>query len=158
MLLFLGMLGASFTIIAFKSVDAVVVAPYTAFVARLAGSVLRLLGEPVTVTGCTISSPRFAVLIYNGCNGLITSLVFVSAVLAFPARWTVKAVGVVGGLLAIQLINQVRIVSLFYIGIFLPSFFNDAHIVVWQSIVIVAGVALWVAWAGRAVAFRRARQ
>jgi len=96
-----------------------------------------------------VSSPRFAVTIYNGCNGLITSLIFIAGVLAFPARTTAKLIGVAGGLLAIQVVNLVRIVSLFYIGIFLPDWFNDAHIFVWQSLVILAGVALWVIWANR---------
>jgi len=147
LVLFLAILGSSFTIIALRPVDTALVAPYTAFIARLSGSALRLLGEQATVAGCVVSSPRFAVTIFNGCNGLITSLIFISGVLAFPARWSAKAIGVVGGLLAIQLINLVRVVSLFYIGIYFPALFNDAHIVIWQSVVILAGVALWIAWA-----------
>jgi len=147
LVLFLAILGSSFTIIALRPVDTALVAPYTAFIARLSGSALRLLGEQATVAGCVVSSPRFAVTIFNGCNGLITSLIFVSGVLAFPARWSAKVIGVVGGLLAIQVINLVRVVSLFYIGIYFPALFNDAHIVIWQSVVILAGVALWIAWA-----------
>ena len=85
--------------------------------------------------------------IFNGCNGLITSLIFVSGVLAFPARWPAKLIGVAGGLFAIQLINMVRIISLFYVGVFFPTYFNDAHIYIWQSVVILAGVGLWIGWA-----------
>ena len=94
-----------------------------------------------------MSSPRFAVTIYNGCNGLITSLIFISGVLAFPAKLSAKLLGVIGGLVTIQLINLVRIVSLYYIGVFLPQHFNDAHIFVWQSLVILAGISLWILWA-----------
>ena len=148
-ILFLAILGVTFTIIAFRPVNDSVVVPYTAFVARVSGLALRIFGEPATVAGCLVSSPRFAVTIYNGCNGLITSLIFVAGVVAFPARPTAKLIGVVGGLLAIQIINMVRIVSLFFIGIYLPDLFNDAHIFVWQSLVILAGVALWVLWANR---------
>ena len=147
LILFLTFLGASFTVIALNSVNDFFVVPYTTLIARVSGSVLRIAGEPATVTGCVVSSPRFAVTIYNGCNGLITSLIFISGVLAFPARWSAKIIGVIGGLLAIQLINLIRIISLFYIGIFFPEFFNDAHIFIWQSLVILAGVALWIAWA-----------
>lgn len=149
LILFLTILGCSFTVIALQGVNDAFVVPYTAFIARVSGSVLRLFGESATVTGCVVSSPRFAVTIFNGCNGLITSLIFVSGVLAFPARWPAKAIGVVGGLAAIQLLNLVRIVSLFYIGIFFPALFNDAHIFIWQSVVILAGVGLWIAWAHR---------
>ena len=147
LILFLTILGVGFTAIALKQVNDAVVVPYTAFVARVSGAVLRLFGESATVNSCVVSSPRFAVTIYNGCNGLITSLIFISGVLAFPARWSAKVLGVFGGLLAIQLINLVRIVSLFYIGIYLPEFFNESHIFVWQSLVILAGISLWIVWA-----------
>ena len=50
---------------------------------------------------------------------------------------------------AIQGINLVRIISLFYIGIYLPDFFNSSHIFIWQSIVILFGVGLWMLWADR---------
>ena len=147
MILFLGILGVGFTVIALRSVNDAVVVPYTAFIARVSGAILRLFGEQATVSGCVVSSPRFAVTIFNGCNGLITSLIFISGVLAFPARWPAKVIGVVGGLFAIQVINMVRIVSLFYIGVYFPALFNDAHTSIWQSVVILAGVGLWIAWA-----------
>ena len=147
LILFLAILGASFTVVAIRQVDEAVITPYTTLIARMSGFVLRLLGENATVNGCVVSSPRFAVTIFNGCNGLITSLILISGVLAFPARWSAKAIGVFGGLIAIQVINLVRIVSLFYIGVFFPEHFNDAHIFVWQSLVILAGISLWIVWA-----------
>ena len=145
--LFLAILGVSFTVIALRPVDEALITPYTAVIAQMSGFILRVFGENASVTGCVVSSPRFAVTIYNGCNGLITSLIFISGVLAFPAKISAKLIGVIGGLLTIQLINLVRIVSLFYIGIFLPQHFNDAHIFVWQSLVIIAGISLWIVWA-----------
>jgi len=147
LILFLTTLGVSFTVLALRQVNDAFVTPYTAVIAQMSGFVLRIFGEKATVAGCVVSSPRFAVTIYNGCNGLITSLIFVSGVLAFPAKFSAKLIGVIGGLLAIQLINLVRIVSLFYIGIFLPHHFNEAHIFVWQSLVIIAGISLWIVWA-----------
>ena len=157
LILFLAILGLSFFVVALRQVNDSVVTPYTALIARMSGLVLRVLGEPVQVNGCVVSSPRFAVTIYNGCNGLITSLIFISGVLAFPARWSARLIGVFGGLLAIQLINLVRIVSLFYIGVFLPQYFNDAHIFIWQSLVMLFGIALWIVWAHRLALPREAR-
>ena len=158
LILFLVILAASFTIVALRTVNDTVVVPYTTFVARMSGFVLGLLGEDITIRGCMLSSPRFAVTIYNGCNGLITSLIFTAGVLAFPATWMAKLLGIFGGLVAIQVINLIRIISLFYIGVFLPQFFNQSHIFVWQSIVIVAGVSLWVFWAHRYAAPGQARE
>lgn len=147
LILFLVILGISFTVIALRPVNDAFVVPYTTLIAKVAGVILGLLGEDITINGCVLRSPRFAVTIYNGCNGLITSLIFISGVLAFPAKWSAKLIGVVGGLAAIQAINMVRIISLFYIGIFLPKLFNSSHIFIWQSLVILAGVTLWIVWA-----------
>lgn len=147
LILFLSILGISFTVIALRPVNDAFVIPYTTMVANIAGNILKLIGEDITISGCVLRSPRFAVTIYNGCNGLITSLIFISGVLAFPAKTSAKLIGVVGGLLAIQAINMVRIISLFYIGIYLPKLFNSSHIFIWQSLVIIAGVTLWIVWA-----------
>lgn len=153
--LFLTILGLSFTVVALRPINDAVVVPFTAVVARISGFVLGIFGEQAVVTGCVVSSPRFAVTIYNGCNGLITSLIFISGVLAFPARWPAKVIGVVGGLLAIQLINLIRIVCLFYIGVFLPQYFDDAHIFIWQSLVVLFGISLWIVWASTMAAPRQ---
>jgi len=147
LLLFFTFLIVGFFVIALRPVNDAVVVPFTEGVATVSGAVLRLFGEDLTVIGCDLRSPRFAVTIYNGCNGLITSLIFVSAVLAFPTRAWAKVVGVVGGLLAIQLVNLVRILALFYTGVFAPEWFDESHLVIWQSIVILCGVALWMLWA-----------
>ena len=98
LILFLSILGISFTVIALRPVNDAFVVPYTTLIARVSGNILGLLGEDITINGCVLRSPRFAVTIYNGCNGLITSLIFVSGVLAFPARWSAKIIGVVGGI------------------------------------------------------------
>jgi len=144
---FLALVAVAFGLIALKPVNDAVVDPYTAFIARSAGTILRAFGEDLTVRGCLLTSPRFSVSIFNGCNGLITTMILVAGVLAFPTGWRAKLIGVVGGIFGVQIINMVRIVSLYYIGAFFPEYFNDAHVVVWQTIVILAGIALWVSWA-----------
>ena len=99
--------------------------------------------------GTVISNGRFAVNIRNGCNGIETMLIFLGAVLAFPATWKARTAGLAIGILAIQLVNLVRVVALFLTGAYLPDFFEDSHTVVWQSVVILCGVFLWVFWATR---------
>jgi len=146
---YLVILTIGFFILALNPVNEILVVPFTAAVARVAGWLLGLLGEQITLENCVISSPRFSVAIYNGCNGLITSLIFVAGIVSFPASIKAKLAGAAGGLLAIGLLNQVRIISLYYIGAFYPRLFSEAHTVVWQSIVILFGVAAWVFWAWR---------
>jgi exosortase H (IPTLxxWG-CTERM-specific) len=150
--LFALLLGASFTLISVNWVNDHAVEPFTAWIARASATVLRLVGQPVTVDGTVIRSPGFAVNIRNGCNGLETVAIFLSAVLAFPARWPSKIMGGILGFLAIQLVNLARVAALFLTGVYLPQFFNTSHTVVWQTVVVFCGVLLWLFWAARLAA------
>ena len=149
MLRYAVILAAGFLILALRPVNDHVVNPYTTFVAHEARFALKLLGENAQVDGQVLSSSRFAVQIYNGCNGLEAILVFVAGVLAFPAAWARRLAGVVLGVLAIQVVNTVRVVSLFYIGIFKPQWFAISHVFIWQSLIILVGVVLWLVWVQR---------
>jgi exosortase H (IPTLxxWG-CTERM-specific) len=149
LLKFLGLLTLFFVAVAPKPIDQSVVEPFTTAVAKVGGLAVRAFGEPTQMIGTIIASPRFSVNIRNGCNGLETIFIFAAAVLAFPAPWSVRVWGLVLGFLAIQAINVVRIVSLFYIGIHWPKLFEQSHQVVWQAIVILFGVVLWIVWADR---------
>jgi len=142
-------LAVGFVLIALKPVNDHVVNPYTTFVAHQARVALNLLGEGASVHGQVLSSPRFSVTIFNGCNGLEAILIFVCGVLAFPATWRSRLLGAAVGFLAIQLINTVRVVSLFYVGVFKPEWFSTSHVFVWQSIIVVFAVILWLLWARR---------
>ncbi len=142
-------LAVGFFVLALRPVNDSLVNPYTTFVAHEAKVVLNLFGESATVHGQILSSSRFSVAIYNGCNGLEAILIFASGVLAFPASLKKKLIGLLLGFLAIQLANIVRVVSLFYVGIFKPAWFSAAHIFIWQSIIIVLSVVLWLIWVNR---------
>lgn len=147
--LFLVLLLGSFTLIAWTPVNDRVIEPFTAGVAVVSGQALDLLGQETRMEGTVIRSTRFAVNIRNGCNGIETMLIFGAAVLAFPAPWKARLAGLAFGMVAIQLVNLVRVVALFLTGVYFPSFFDSSHTVVWQTIVILAGVALWILWAQR---------
>lgn len=142
-------LTVGFAILALKPVNDSVVDRYTNFVAHQARLALSLLGEDARVERLVLSSPRFAVAIHNGCNGLEAILVFIAGVLAFPASARRKAIGVLLGFVAIQGFNLVRVVALFYTGVFKPDWFSASHVLVWQSLVIVFAVGLWVLWVQR---------
>ena len=139
----------------FDRVTLNLVHPYTEGIARAAGLLLALLGEETSVSGTLLSSPRFSVNIYHGCNALLATSIYLSAVLAFPASWKAKLIGTAIGIPAIQVINMARILSLFYIGIYWPDLFRAAHGYVWQSIVILFSMVVWIFWAERFVRLPR---
>jgi exosortase H (IPTLxxWG-CTERM-specific) len=149
LILFVVILGGSFTLISVNWVNDHVVEPFTAGIAWLSGGVLHLLGQNVTMTGTVIRNPRFAVNIRNGCNGIEAMFIFIAAVLAFPASWKSRLAGLGLGILAIQVVNLVRVVALFLTGVYFPKIFDTSHTVIWQTIVILCGVLLWIFWANR---------
>ena len=146
---FLGLLVVFFAAVAPRPLNDALVEPFTAGVARAGGAVIALVGEDVRMTGTTIASSRFAVDIRNGCNGLETVFLFAAAVLAFPAPWKLRLAGLAAGTVLIQLFNLVRIASLYFIGLHFPRLFEESHVVVFQVLVVLFGVALFLVWAHR---------
>ena len=68
---------------------------------------------------------------------------------ALPARWSRRLLGLAVGFLAIQLLNLVRVITLFWIGLHRPALFSSSHTVIWQSVVVLFGVLLFLLWASR---------
>ncbi len=149
LVLFLAVLGGSFALISLNWVNDHVIEPFTADVARASGAGLNLLGQQVTLQGTIIQGHRFAVNIRNGCNGVEAMLIYLAAVLAFPASWRARLLGLGLGVVAIQLVNLVRVIALYLTGVYFPKIFDASHTVIWQSIVILFGVLLWILWANR---------
>jgi exosortase H (IPTLxxWG-CTERM-specific) len=147
--LFLVLLGGSFTLISVNWVNDHVIEPFTAGIAQVSGAVLDLIGQNVTMQGTVIRNSRFAVNIRNGCNGVEAMLIFLAAVLAFPASWRSRLLGLGLGIVAIQVVNLIRVVALFLTGIYFPKLFDASHTVIWQTVVILSGVLLWIFWANR---------
>lgn len=146
---FILILGGGFTLLSLNAVNEKVIEPFTAGVAKASGVALNLIGQDIEMRGTVIRNQRFAVNIRNGCNGVETMIIFLAAVFAFPASWKSRGIGLVLGLLAIQFVNLVRVVALFLTGAYFPKFFDSSHTVVWQTIVILFGVFLWIFWANR---------
>ncbi len=149
LLRFVALLVAFYLIVASHPVNDAVIVPFTAAVARASAVILNVLGEQVTVLGTQIRSSRFAVEIENGCNGVETALLFAAAVLSFPAPWLHRLWGLLAGFAAIQVINLIRVVTLFWVGVHRPALFGTSHTVLWQSIVVLCGMLLFLVWASR---------
>jgi exosortase H (IPTLxxWG-CTERM-specific) len=122
-----------------------------AVTARAAGLVLNLFAMRVQVSGTTIYSRDLSFRIIAQCTGIFTMAIFLSAVLAYPCRLKEKAIGIAMGMPIIFLINLIRVVSLFYIGLYFPDVFDMAHHVFWQCLMIFSAVVLWLFWAEKFV-------
>ena len=117
--------------------------------AHLTAIVLSILGEAVQVDGVSLHSPLLKMRIVPECTAITPTIVFTSAVLAFPSQVSAKLKGVFLGILALYVINLIRVVSLYYIGTHSPEQMEFAHIVVWQAIMVFFAIGLWSLWASR---------
>jgi len=118
-------------------------------IARIVSSSLNLLGQKTEAIGTTVSSARFSIAVVTACTGLFLTAVYLAAVLAYPARWLAKLLGAGIGLTGIFTLNIVRLVSLFYVGLYFPRYVDQVHLLIWQSLTIVFSLFLWLFWAGK---------
>lgn len=113
---------------------------------------MNVLGQETSVTGSAVTSPDFAMRIVRGCDAIEPVAAFAAAVLASPVSLWFKAWGILVGVLALQVINLIRIVSLFFVGVYFPRALDVVHIDVWQAVFVVLAIcfwAIWVQWATR---------
>jgi len=146
---FFVILVAAYLLIAWNPVNDHVIVPFTAAIARGSGVLLNLLGQSVVVTGTVVGSPRFAVNINNGCNGVEAMLILLAAIVAFPASPRARAAGLALGAIAVQVLNAIRIVSLYLLGAYYPRLFDMFHTAVWQIAIILAAIVFFLMWSAR---------
>jgi exosortase H (IPTLxxWG-CTERM-specific) len=127
------------------------VLPWTSALASISTWIVTLFDGNVVATGKVMSSNTngFAVSIEAGCNGVEATLVLLAAMLAFPAPWKHKVIGLVLGILAVQLLNILRVISLFYLGQWNYDVFEWAHLYVWQALIMLDVLVVWLIWVRR---------
>jgi exosortase H (IPTLxxWG-CTERM-specific) len=129
-------------------VQARLVTPWTDTIARISAALVTLFDPAVFANGNVLRSTAsgFAVRIEAGCNGVEATIVLVAAVLAFPAPWRNKLIGLAAGIVAVQGLNIVRVISLFYIGQWSFAVFEWAHLYVWQALIMLDVLIVWLVW------------
>ena len=124
-----------------------VIDPFTAFIAFCSSKILNLLGTWTSVSGTNLSSQDFGINIVDGCNGVFATAILLAGVIAYPSRIKAKMIGILIGIPAIFIINQLRVISLFYLGRSHPTVFEEVHVYVWQPIIIIFAIFVWDSWA-----------
>jgi len=120
-------------------------------IASQAAWILQTLGIIVYASSVIISGKGFSVQIAANCTAIFEIVLFLSAVIAFPALLREKLIGGVLGTIFIYSLNLLRIVVLFLIGMYFTQFFDETHTYVAQCIFIVMVAILWLFWVGKCV-------
>lgn len=120
---------------------------WTALISYMA---LGIIDLPVSIDGVIISTQGFSVRIIRECTVVGPVLVMGMGIFSYPASFRRKAWGVLWGTLVMLLVNQIRIASLFFIGIKFPVLLEVAHLIIWQGILIAIGIVIWLIWVEKA--------
>lgn len=147
-LLFLAIQGALFGIELLGPVQRDVVMPFTGLLADVSALVVKRFDSDVIAYDNVIQSTAngFGVAIMPGCNGVEACIILIAAILAFPAVWKARFIGIGLGLLAVQGVNLLRIISLYYLGQWSPRWFEFAHLYLWQALIMIDVLVVWLLW------------
>lgn len=129
---------------------------YLAVYARVTGFVLHLLDGSVRVAGSDIVG-RTSLTVAKNCDAMDVNILFAAAVVAFPARWPMRAVGIGAGSALLAAVNVVRIASLYFVAIHWPGAFDVIHAEVWPLAIVGLAVAAFLSWSRWVDAARDAR-
>ena len=124
------------------------VVPWTNALAKISTAIVTTFDPNVVAIGKVMRSTNngFAVSIEAGCNGVEATIVLVAAILAFPAPWRHKLAGLAAGIVAVQGLNVLRVISLFYLGQWDYAVFEWAHLYVWQALIMLDVLVVWLVW------------
>lgn len=122
--------------------------PLTGLQASFSANLVQFFDANVTAYSNIIQSTTngFGVAILPGCNAVEACTILIAAILAFPAPWRPKLAGLVIGILAVQAVNILRIVSLFYLGQWNKQWFEFAHLYLWQALIMLDVMVVWLLW------------
>ncbi|MEM1145745.1 MAG: exosortase H [Pseudomonadota bacterium] len=145
-IVFLGLLAVLFVVELLDPVQQSVIQPFTGWLADVSAALLAVFDGQVRSAGKVISHAGngFAVSIEAGCNGVEAAIVLISGVVAFPAGWKQKAAAIVFGFLAIQAMNILRIVSLFYLGQWNIELFRYTHLYLWPVLIMLDVLVVFI--------------
>lgn len=148
LLLFLLIQFALFAVEMLDPVQAAVIMPWTGVLADVSAWLLQLFDDNVIAQANLLrdKGSGFAVAIAPGCNGVEAMIVLLAAILAFPAPWLHRLKGVMYGFLAIQGLNLLRIISLYYLGQWNQEVFDWAHNYAWQAMIMLDALIVFLIW------------
>ena len=137
-----------FTVELIDPVQVWVIQPLTAGIAYVSAGLLQLFDSTVHAEGILISNSQTgqAVSIQPGCNGVEAMICLTAAVMATPASWQQRLFGLGIGYLAIQALNILRVISLFYLLQWNQAWFEWAHLYLWQALIILDGLIVYLLW------------
>lgn len=109
-------------------------------------AILNLFGMGTIADGTHIIGDLFRMNIAKGCDAVSPTVLFMAAVAVYPTAFSNKWKYLLIAPFAFALLNLVRIVNLYLLGAYVPSFFDFAHYEFWQGVFIIITILAWFYW------------
>lgn len=106
--------------------------------------------EGVQGQGNRLFSPRASLEIVRGCDGSGLLFLLSAAIIAFAAPIRRKLLGLTGALVLIYLLNQLRIVGLYFVAAYRQHWFVSLHAYFIPMFLVLVCVAYFAWWSARA--------
>jgi exosortase/archaeosortase family protein len=110
-----------------------------------AGALVRLLDASAGVQGAIISG-AFPLEVVRSCSSLDAQALYAATVLAFPAGWQAKLLGIAFGFATLTSLNVLRIASLYFVGAHARHAFDAVHEELFPLLLIAAACLCFAAW------------
>ena len=122
---------------------------YTGAVVSISTWLIQLIGIDVTAQGAFLHLESAIMEVKFGCNGLEAILLYVAAVLAFPATWKERFTGIIAGSTVLQVLNIIRIAILAWVLEYQRDIFPIMHEYITQSIMIALAFIIFIIYLQR---------
>lgn len=106
-------------------------------------------GEDAVAIDNTIASEWAILEIVRGCDGAGALFLLLAAVIAFPTSIAAKGIGVFAAILFGYLVNQFRIVTLYFVAAYQPDWFTLLHSYFLPMLVILLYAVAFAFWANQ---------
>jgi exosortase/archaeosortase family protein len=94
--------------------------------------------------GSLIQAPNGGINIINGCEGTEVLFLLMAAILAYPLSWQLRVAGLLGGTVIVFVLNQLRLLALFYSYCNDRPLFDQLHGLVAPLVLIMATLAFFM--------------
>ncbi|MAR90049.1 MAG: exosortase/archaeosortase family protein [Pseudomonadales bacterium] len=101
---------------------------------------------PVSASGTRIVSPLVNLNVLKGCEGTETLLLLYAAIVASVRRWTLTLTGLMLGTVLVFLLNQLRILVLFFVAGYQGDWFELVHGFLAPLLILGAVVIFFIIW------------
>lgn len=124
-------------------------APFQNLTASLTAEGIRLVGLPVLLADTILTHPSgFRFQVSYGCTGVVPVAIIVLTMLVMPLSQRQRLIAISVGICMTIAVNLIRLVGLYWVGIYSPEGFVIAHEWIGQALVVLTTAVFTLHWVG----------